>query len=367
VHTEVSGEIVLSSWQFPRVSETATTFIEEILMKKSVAVILAVSMVVSLGAVIHIVSSESPDVSEVVKRKPMEERTQPLFGTDSNTLSVFPKPRETISVTSQVKSKPVPVVSVDQGADKFLPEEVLSQKEMRLMIEKFGKPTKESLRWIVNDQRHAEFLADLDEKFGENLSKEAREALLESARLLWFRKDMLDQALYSGTINMDSYQLGLRELLRADKEVLGRVLSDEEYTALMGESKTDSSFEPESVPISSQGYSDMTSLFPALRNGDRTEVSSSADVYKMVSMEKVDEVIRINREQARLQRESRHSFLAGDISEREFESNDARIRQEANDRIDAVLSPEQERFLYGASRRWDAMMPEKGKDGEDKS
>lgn len=336
-------------------------------MKKSVAVILAVSMVVSLGVVIHIASSESPEVIETAQRKPAEERVQPLFGTDNDTRSVFPKPKDSIPALPPAESKPALNISANQESDNFLPEEVLSQEEMRAIIEKFGKPTKEALRWIMNDRRHAEFLADLDAKFGEGLSKETREALLESARLLWFRHDMLDQMHDAGKINMDSYQLGLRELLRADKEVLGKVLSDEEYMTLTGETKADRSFEPEGTPVSSQGYSDMTSLFPALRNGERTEVSSSADVYKVVPREKVNEVIRINRERSRLQRENYQSFLAGDIPEEEFESRNTRIRQEASDRIDIVITPEQELFLYGHSDRWDAMMPEKGKEKEDES
>lgn len=336
-------------------------------MRKSVAVILAVSVVVSLGAVVHIVSSESPEVIETAQRKPAEERTQPLFGTDSGTSSVFPKSKDAIPALPPAESKPVPNIPANQESDNFLPEEVLSQEEMRRMIEKFGKPTKEALRWIMNDRRHAEFLADLDAKFGESLSKETREALLESARLLWFQKDMLDQVHDVGTINMDSYQLGLRELLRADKEALGKILSDEEYMTLMGESKADSSFEPEGAPISTEGYSDMTSLFPALRNGERAEVSSSADVYKVVPREKINDVLRINRERSRLQRENYQSFLAGDIPEGEFESRNTRIRQEASDRIDAVLTPEQELFLYGHSDRWDAMMPEKAKEKEDES
>ena len=111
----------------------------------------------------------------------------------------------------------------------------------------------------------------------------------------------------------------------------------------------------------------MTSLFPALRNGERAEVSSSADVYKVVPREKVDEVIRINREWSRLQRENYHAFLAGDISEMEFELNDTRIKEEESVKIDAVITPEQELFLYGASRRWDAMMPEERKRIEDES
>lgn len=336
-------------------------------MKKSVAVIFAVFVVVSLGAVVHIVFSESPELIETAQRKPAEERMQPLFGTDSDTSSVFPKPKDAIFALPPAESKPVPNISANQESDNFLPEEVLSQEEMRRMIEKFGKPTKEALRWIMNDRRHAEFLADLDAKFGESLSKETREALLESARLLWFGKDMLDQMLHAGAINMDSYQLGLRELFRVNKEVMGSALSDEEYMALMGESKADSSFEPEGAPISTEGYSDMTSLFPALRNGERAEVSSSADVYKVVPQKKVDEVIRISREWSRRERENHHAFLAGEKDEKEFELNQARIQKEAGDKIDAVLSPEEELFLYGASRRWDAMMPEKGKEKEDES
>ncbi len=336
-------------------------------MKKSVAVILAVSMVVSLGVVIHIASSESPEVIGTVQSKPVEESVQPLFETESNTRSVFPKPKDAIPTLPPAESKPMPSISANQEAGNFLPEGVLSQEEMRLMIEKFGKPTKEALRWIMNDRRHAEFLADLDAKFGESLSKETREALLESARLLWFGKDMLDQMLHAGAINMDSYQLGLRELLRADKEALGKILSDEEYMTLMGESKADRSFEPEGTPVSTEGYSDMTSLFPALRNGERTEVSSSADVYKVVPQEKVDDVIRISREWSRRERENYQAFLAGERNEREFELNQARIQKEAGDKIDTVLSPEEELFLYGASRRWDAMMPEKGKEKEDES
>ncbi len=343
-----------------------STFIEERAMKKSVAVILTALGVVSLGVVAYVVSLESLDVIEATKVKSAEERVWSLFGTESDAVSVSSKREGTTPIISPGEKR-VPDISANQEARTFLSEGVFSQEEMRLMIEGFGKPTKEALRWIVNDRRHAEFLADLDAKLGESLSKEAREAILESARLLWFRQDMLDQMHDAGVINMDSYQLGLRELLRSDKEALVRILSDEEYMTLMGESKADRSFEPEGIPISSQGYSDMTSLFPALRNGERAEVSSSADVYKVVPREKVDEVIRINREWSRLQRENYHAFLAGDISEMEFELNDTRIKEEESVKIDAVITPEQELFLYGASRRWDAMMPEERKRIEDES
>lgn len=334
-------------------------------MKKSVVSILSVFAVISVGTLAYVVFSEKLEITEAIKVKvePKVKITQPLIEGVAD--SMLPKPKEIVPPSSL--SKLVPSASSKNEELALLLDQVLTQEDMRIMIEKFGKPTKEALRWITKDQRHKDFLALLDGTFGDGLSKEEHEAMMENARLLWFRKDMIDQALDAGTINMDAYDLGLMEVLRSYKEGMSKTLSDEQYMALMGESKADRSFESEGTPVSSQGYADMTSLFPALRNEGRTEVSSSADVYKVVPKERVDEVMRISREQSRLQRENYHVFLAGDMPEEEFESRNTRIRQEASDKIDAVLTPEQELFLYGHSTRWDAMMPEKGKDDKDES
>lgn len=336
------------------------------MMKKSVVLILAVSTVLSFGTLVHIVFSKNPAVTKTEKTVLKTERIQSPIGSENVVVSVIPKSKEVTSASLSVKSDPS--VSLKQEADSLLSGSVFTQEEMRLIIERFGKPTKEALRWITKDARHAELLANLDAKFGESLSREAHEAILESARLLWFQQDMLDQMYESSfSMSMDSYELGLREIVRTYQDSLAQVLDDEQYLAMNDESKTDR-FLGRGVQLAhSENYSEMTSLFPALRNGDRAEVSSSADVYKVVPSESVDVVRRISRERSRLQRENHHLFLAGDIPEEEFESRNTRIRQEANDRIDAVLSPEQEQFLYGSSRRWDAMMSEERKRSEGES
>lgn len=336
------------------------------MIKKSVVLILAVSAVFSLGTLAHIVFSKNPVVIGSEKTVLKTERPQSLIGSENIVVSVFPKPKEVTPAFLPVKSDLG--ASLGQEANSFLSGSVFTQEEIRLIIERFGKPTKEAFRWITKDARHTELLADLDAKFGESLSKEAREVILESARLLWFQQDMLDQMYESNfSMSMDSYELGLREIVRMYQDSLAQVLDDEQYLAMNDESKTDRFLGREVQSAHSENYSEMTSLFPALRNGDRSEVSSSADVYKVVPLESVDMVRRISRERSRLQRENHHLFLAGDIPEEEFESRNTRIRQEANDKIDAILSPEQERFLYGSSRRWDAMMPEERKRIEDES
>ena len=335
-------------------------------MNKSVITVISGLVVVSVSVLAYVSFSErSADTEETASVVLKSKGTEVLPSAEIAIGPILSKPKD-------VGILPLPKkhlsVSLKKEERSLLEQMPITQEDMLRVIESFGKPTKEALRWITKDQRHKEFESSLEKLFGDTLPKEAREAVMESARLAWFRQDMLTAKYESGGVDMDRYLMGLEEVIRADTETLARTLTDEQYMTLMGESKGERFPERGRDPIvPTEGYTEMLSLFPALRDGERAEVSSSQDVYKVVSKEAIDEVARLSRERLRVQRELQHAFLAGDIQEEALKLGLDRARQTASDKIDAVLSPEQELFLYGHSDRWDAMMPEKRKGGKDES
>ncbi len=337
-------------------------------MNKSVIAVISGLAVVSVSVLAYVALSERPadtDTEETVSIAPESKRNQVLSPAETATGPIFPKQKDVGMFPLPKKPSPVLPGEDERSLSEQMP---VTQEDMLRVIESFGKPTEESLRWITKDQRHKEFESSLEKLFGDTLPKEAREAVMESARLAWFRQDMLTAKYESGEVDMDRYLMGLEEVVRADTETLAQALTDEQYMTLMGESKGERFPERGRDPIvPTEGYTEMLSLFPALRNGERTEVASSPDVYKVVPKEMVDEVTRISREELRVQRELQHAFLAGDIKEEALKLGLDRARQTASDRIDSVLSPEQELFLYGHSDRWDAMMPEKVRGNKDES
>lgn len=227
----------------------------------------------------------------------------------------------------------------------------LSREEIRSMIEGFGSPSERDLRWIVKDSRHQEFLDAITESLGDGISEEAVQEMIGSARLMWFRMDMLNRKQDMGEIDMDVYLLGLREIARMDNDVVASLLNDEQYVKLMGSRKDEVSFNSHYDTVSTEGFSEATSVFTAIRNGEHPEVRSMEDLYGTVPRDVVETVMRASREHSFWQREIQHAYLAGDISEQQLRSWMDIARQEVVVRIEEVLDPEQEMFLYGKSPR----------------
>ncbi len=226
----------------------------------------------------------------------------------------------------------------------------MSRTEVCNLLESFGKPAKKDLEWILNDPREKEFSAQLERTIGKAISQSARDEIVESARLAWFRMMILQQKYAVGEIDFDTYMLGMEEMARMDKEVVVRNLSDEEYLKLMGEPKTArglfETYPSEALPP--VGYLEMQSLFPALRN-DHPEVQSIEDVYSVVPKETVAEVLHINREDLLRQRELQQDFLAKRISEEDYNRELDALRETTSDRINSILSVSQKVFLFGES------------------
>lgn len=333
-------------------------------MKKSVIGVLSGLAVFSVSVLAYdVFSDKSVDTEWPTNMAPNLKKSEELISTPE---PVLPKSEKSF-IFSQRKNSQL-TQSKKDDALSVMEQTSITQEDMLRMLENFGNPTEEALRWITKDQRHKEFELLFEKLFGDTLPKEARETIMESARLAWFRQDMLTLKYESGEVDMDRYLMGLEEVIRADIETLARELTDEQYMALLGEAKGERFPERDSESfVSTEGYAEMLSLFPALRNGERTEVSSSSDVYRVIPKETIDAVARISREEMRTQRELQHAFLAGDMEEDVFLLGLDSARQKASDEIDAILSPEQELFLYGQSDRWDAMMPEREKGNKNES
>jgi hypothetical protein len=325
-------------------------------MKKSVIAILLGLIIVPISVLVYVSFSERFIDTEVVLSMVSESKGNEVSLPTEMTIDskhpiqkdegIFPLPNKALSVLPKKDEHSLP---------RHVP---VTQEDMLRLIESFGNPTEEALRWIMNDERHREFESSLEKLFGESLPDETTNALLESARLAWYRQDMLVAKYESGEIDMDQYLAGLEEVIRADNETLVRELTDEQYMTLMEESKGERFSERKrGAIVPTDGYNEMLSLFPALRNGEWVGIASSVDVYKIVPKEMIEEVMRINREELYVQRILRHAYLAGDIQEETLQLSLDNVRQIANDKIDAILSPEQELFLYGHSDRLKVKIP----------
>lgn len=227
----------------------------------------------------------------------------------------------------------------------------MSRAEVCNLLESFGKPTKKDLEWILNDPREKGFSAQIDRTIGKLISQPARDEIVESARLAWFRIATLQRKYALGEIDFDTYMLGMEEMARMDKEVVVRNLSDDEYLKLMGEPKAArglfETYPNEALPP--VGYLEMQSLFPGLRN-DHPEMQSAEDVYQVVPKETAEEVIRINRDDLLRQRELQQDFLAKRISEEEYSQELDALREVTNERINSILSVSQKAFLFGKNQ-----------------
>lgn len=222
-----------------------------------------------------------------------------------------------------------------------------AQNDMLIMLDGFGTPGEEDIRVFQKDPRSLEFSSSLTGKLGGTLPEEMMNALMDSARLAWFRQDMLAKKYESGEINMDTFTLGLSMIVKIDGDFVKKELTDEQYFTLMGEPKSATDFELEDSNPISGNYSEITSLFPAIRNGEHSEIQSSEDLYKVVPKEAIEKIAAGDRERLRINRESTRAFRLGKISREEYDKQLDVATQTMRDAIKAAVTPEQEVFLFG--------------------
>jgi hypothetical protein len=158
---------------------------------------------------------------------------------------------------------------------------------------------------------------------------------------------MLVAKYESGEIDMDTYLLGLNMIMKIDSDFIKKELTDEQYLILMGETKSATKFELDERNLTSGNYSEISSLFPAIRNGEHPEIQSAEDLYKIVSKEAIEKIIAGDRERLRINRESTRAFRLGKITKEEYDKQlDAAIHS-MRDAIDASVTPEQQIYLFG--------------------
>lgn len=220
------------------------------------------------------------------------------------------------------------------------------QINMLAMLEGFGTPDEEDIRILEKDSRALTFSASLKKLEG-TLSKEMMHNLMKSALLAWFRQDVLTLKYESGEINMETFTFGLSMIVKIDGDFVKKELTDEQYFALMGESKSATNFElTGSVPMDGD-YSEIISLFPALRNGEHPEIQSAEDLYKVIPREAIERITTGDKERLRINRESTRAFRLGKISQEEYDKQLEGATQILRDAINDAVTTEQEIFLFG--------------------
>lgn len=232
-------------------------------------------------------------------------------------------------------------VRTDSGDEK-----VFSRSEMQAIIEGFEVPSEEDIRVFQKDERYSGFLELLKPLEG-GISQETKNALIQNSYLLWFRQERLIEKENFGEINMDGFTFGLNMIVKMYNDPLVERLTDEQYTALMGQSKTDLTFDIPDFSDSTRGYSEITSIFPAIRNGEHPEIQSAEDLYKVVPKEAIEKIIAGTRERSKIQREAVRAFRLEKISEKEYEKQIEASTQVMRDAINSAVTPEQEMFLFG--------------------
>lgn len=231
-------------------------------------------------------------------------------------------------------------VSTNSGEEK-----VFSRSEMRAMLEGFGEPSEEDIRVFQKDERYGIVLDDLSQ-FKENILQEKKNLILWHSYLLWFRKENLGEFYDTGKINMDGFLFGSNVILEMYDNAVRSQLSDDQYLAFMGMTKNDPLFLPQ-FSESTHGYSDITSIFPAIRNGEHPEIQSSEDLYKVIPKETIEKIKVGEKERSRIQRKAVRAFRLGKISEEEYEKQIEASTQAMRDAIKSAVTPEQEMFLFG--------------------
>lgn len=248
---------------------------------------------------------------------------------------------EGANVSKNADTSLVPQAQSDSGNGK-----VFSRSEMRAIIEGFGEPSEEDIKVFQKDERYHGFLKMLEPLEG-SISKETKNALIQNSYSLWFRQERLNEKEESGEIDMDGFIFGLSIIIELSDNFERDRLSDEQYMALMGVAKGELLSPLSQFSESTNGYSKITSLFPAIRNGEHPEIRSAEDLYRVVPKEAIEKIIVGSRERLRIQREAVRAFRLEKISEEEYEKRVEASTQAMRDAINDAVTPEQEVFLFG--------------------
>lgn len=217
---------------------------------------------------------------------------------------------------------------------------------MQSVIEGFGVPSEEDIRVFQEDPRYEAFSRTL-ENSKEIISQEVRNELMQNAYLSWFQQDSLNQKYESGELSMDGFTFGLNVIIKIGDDFVKEKLTNEQYFTLMGQSKADLAFDVPDFSDSTHGYSEITSLFPAIRNGEHPEIQSAEDLYKVVPKEAIEKIKVGSRERLRIQRESTRAFRLGKILQKEYDEQTDVSYRVMRDAIKSAVTPKQEIFLFG--------------------
>ncbi len=246
---------------------------------------------------------------------------------------------EDANVSKNTDTPLVPQTQSDSGNGK-----VFSRSEMRAIIEGFGEPSEEDIKVFQKDERYKSTLDDLRRA---RVSEEVQDRFLAFMLLLWFRQDALGQKYDRSEIDMDGFNFGLSFLVEGMIQFWKENLTDEQYISYTGEKKSDMATSLSEESESTNGYSDITAIFPVIRNGEHPEIQSPEDLYKVVPKESIEKIKAGEKERSRIQREAIRAFRLEKISKEEYEKQIEASTQAMRDAINNAVTPEQEIYLFG--------------------
>lgn len=232
-----------------------------------------------------------------------------------------------------------PPIHTDSGNEK-----VYSRSEMRAMIERFGEPSEEDIKVFQKDERYALVISDLSSL---GVSESVRSDFLNFAYKFWFRQEKLSEKEEFGEIDMDGFAFGFSILVEDRYKFLQEKLTDDQYLSYEGQKKSEFRSEFPEFSSSTNGYSDITATFPAIRNGEHPEIQSPEDLFKVVPKEAIEKIKAGEKERSRIQREAVRAFRLEKISEEEYEKQVEASTQAMRDAINGAVTTEQEIFLFG--------------------
>lgn len=246
---------------------------------------------------------------------------------------------ENANVSKNADTPLVPNTQPDSGNGK-----IFSRSEMRAIIEGFGEPSEEDIKVFQKDERYALVMSDLSSL---GVSESVRSDFLNFAYRFWFRQEKLSEKEEFGEIDMDGFTFGFSILVEDRYKFLQEKLTDDQYLSYEGQKKSDFRSEFPEFSSSTNGYSDITATFPAIRNGEHPEVQSPEDLYKVVPKEAIEKIKAGEKERSRIQREAVRAFRLEKISKEEYEKQVEASTQAMRDAINGAVTTEQEVFLFG--------------------
>lgn len=240
---------------------------------------------------------------------------------------------------------------VSQEPD-LLDKKEWSSENVRSLIEGFGNPTEDDLRWIKNDPRRKDFLLSIQKNLGTDIHQETALNLIRGMEMTLYRQDMLDEEYWKGDIDMSDVLLGMQIVSEMDDRTVQALLNDDQYIRLMGFSKEEFVYEiDQNDPLFMDGdYAFIWSSFPAIRSGMHPEVRSIQDVYKVVPKDVIEKIENLSKENDHRGKQITHAFYKGEISEKEYESASRDSYESLDASVRQNLSSEQFEFLFGSDR-----------------